>query len=223
MMIATTSVLSVVEANGQNVLGDILKRMENHNKSLTTVQANVTMRKANPQLGIEDVYTGTTSYIPKTTPLAKGKMYMRLDWATPAVEQISIVGDEYKLYKPSINTVYKGKVDKAKSSAAAGNALGFMNMNREQLKANYNIQLIAQENIEGGVPTWRLLLTPKAASSYKNAELWVDGNGMPVQAKITEQNNDTTTVLLSNIRKNATLNTKIFFLSPNKGAKEIPA
>lgn len=219
---AILSVVSVSEANGQNVIGDILRRMENHNKGLATVQANVTMRKYNPQLDTTDTYTGSTSYIPKTNPKAKGKLYIRLDWVKPAIEQISIIGDDYKLYKPSIKTVYAGRVDKAKTSAAAGNALGFMSMSRDQLRANYDIQFVAQENIEGGIPTWRLLLNPKVPSSYKHAELWVDGNGMPVQAKITEQNNDTTTVLLSNIRKNETIDVKIFVLN-TKGAKVIPA
>lgn len=206
-----------VKASAQGPLGQILNRMEVHNKSLDTVQANVTMKKYNPQLDETDIYTGSTSYIPKTSKIAKGKLYMRLDWVKPAVEQVAIIGDDYKLYKPSINQLYIGKVGKAKTSAGAGNALGFMSMSKDQLKANYNVQFIAQENIEGGIPTWRLLLTPKTATTYKSAELWVDGNGMPMQAKIIEQNNDTTTVTLANVRKNEKIDVKIFVINP-KGA-----
>jgi outer membrane lipoprotein-sorting protein len=47
-------------------------------------------------------------------------------------------------------------------------------------------------------------------------------NGMPVQAKIVERNNDTTTVLLSNIQKNVTIKGNVFDLSPMlKGVKVI--
>ncbi len=214
------AVASVQDAAAQGPLGQILNRMEAHSRTLDTVQANVTMKKYNPQLDETDTYTGSTSYIPKTSKVGKGRLYMRLDWVKPAVEQVAIIGDDYRLYKPSINQVYVGKVNNAKTSAGAGNALGFMSMNKEQIKANYDVQIIGQENIEDGTPTMRLLLKPKTATTYKSAELWVDGNGMPVQAKVIEQNNDTTTVTLSGIRKNATLNVAIFKLN-TKGAKEI--
>lgn len=204
------SFASVREASAQGILGQILNRMEAHNKTIDTVQANVTMKKYNPQLDATDTYTGSTSYIPESAKVAKGKRYMRLDWEKPAVEQVAIIGDDYKLYKKSINQLYVGKVEKAKTSAGAGNALAFMSMSKEQLKANYDVQYVAQENIEGGIPTWHLLLTPKAAGNYKTADLWVDGNGMPIQAKVVERNNDTTTVTLSNIRKNQKIDPKIF-------------
>ncbi len=46
---------------------------------------------------------------------------------------------------------------------------------------------------------------------------------MPRQAKVLEQNNDTTTVLLSNLQKNITLNGSIFKLNYPKNAKKIKA
>ena len=61
--------------------------------------------------------------------------------------------------------------------------------------------------------TFHLELTPIRATSYKTADLWVDGDGMPRQAKITEQNNDWTTVLLTNIQKNVTLKGGMFKLN----------
>lgn len=215
------AVASVQDAAAQGPLGQILNRMEAHNRSLDTVQANVTMKKYNPQLDATDTYIGSTSYIPKTSKIAKGKQYMRLDWEKPAVEHVAIIGDDYKLYRPKINQLYVGRVDKAKTSAGAGNALAFMSMNKEQLKANYDVQIIGQENIEGGILTMRLLLTPKNASTHRKAELWVDGNGMPLQAKVIEQNNDTTTVTLGNVRKNQKIDTKIFVINTPKGVNKI--
>ncbi|MEJ7698501.1 MAG: hypothetical protein WKF71_02480 [Pyrinomonadaceae bacterium] len=51
------------------------------------------------------------------------------------------------------------------------------------------------------------------------AELWVDGNGMPIQAKVVESNNDTTTVLLSGFEKNAKINLQQFEVKLPKDTK----
>ncbi|MEO7657988.1 MAG: outer-membrane lipoprotein carrier protein LolA [Pyrinomonadaceae bacterium] len=200
---------SVTGVKAQNVLGEVLRRMDLNNSSLQSLQSNVTMVKHNPQLNVSDTYNGSTKYLPKT---AKRVRYIRLDWAKPTVEQVSVIGDKYELYKPSINQVYTGQVGKAQNSAGAGNVLGFMNMSKDELKENYSITFIAEEKIKGDIKTAHLLLTPKSQTSYKSAEIWVDVDGMPRQVKITEQNNDTTTVLLDNIVKNGTVKADDFLL-----------
>ena len=55
-------------------------------------------------------------------------------------------------------------------------------------------------------------MTPKTRTNYKSAEVWVDGNGMPVRSKVIEHNNDSTTVTLSNLQKNVPVNTKVFVI-----------
>lgn len=215
-LIVAFIVASAGSASAQGPLGQILNRMDSFNKSLQSVQADVTMLKHNPQLGTTDTYIGSTSYLPK----AKGKMYVRLDWKKPSVENMVVIGEDYKLYKPSINQLYVGKTNQAKSSAGAGNALAFMNMSKEQLKANYTIVYLGEESAAGQM-TWKLQLTPKATANYKSAELWVAPNGMPVQAKVLEQTNDTTTVILANIKENQTINVSIFALPVPKNVKTI--
>lgn len=180
--------------------------------------ASVKMDKTNVQLGFTDTTEGTTSYLSKA---AAGKMYVRINWTKPVEEQISVIGDNYELYRPRLNQVIYGKTQKAKNSASVGGALSFMSMPKAQLKANYNVSYLGEEQIGGGVRTWHLQLIPKAQSSYKTAELWVDGDGMPRQAKVTEQNSDTTTVLLSNIQKNPSLKGSSFKLSYGSSVKKI--
>lgn len=196
------SSVSVSEAKAQNILGEILRRMDNYNKSLQSLKADVTMVKFNPQLNVSDTMVGTTSYLPKTS---KRVMFVRIDWTKPVQEQISVIGDSYELYRPRLNTVIQGKTEKAKNSASVGGALGFMNMSKEQLKANFDVVYIGEEQISGGTKTWHVQLIPKTASSYKLADLWIDSDGTPLQAKITEKNNDTTTVLLARLQKNVTI------------------
>lgn len=207
----------------QGPLGQILDRLDIHNKALSSVRSDVTMVKHNSQLGVSDTYLGSTSYVPKTAKKAKGRMYVRLDWTKPAVEQISIIGEDYKLYKPSINQVYIGKVASAKKGPSVSGPLAFMHMSKEQLRANYTTRYIGEEQISGGIKTWHLELIPKSPTSYKSADLWVDGDGMPRQAKIVEQNNDTTTILLTNIQKNIKIKPDIFKLKYPSSVKEIKA
>jgi outer membrane lipoprotein-sorting protein len=212
------SSVSVNDAIAQNILGDILHRMDVHNKALQSLQAEVTMAKYNSQLGGEpDITFGSTSY------LLKGKRYVRIDWIKPVEEHISVIGDDYELWRPRLNQVMWGKADKAKNNASAGGALSFMNMSKAELTANYSVVYIGREKISGGAETSHIQLAPKVAANYKLAELWVDDNGMPRQARITEQNNDTTAILLTNIQKNVTLNAKIFTLEYDpKKVKRVP-
>lgn len=206
------------QAAAQGPLGQILSRMDDHNKALKTMTASVEMVKYNSQLGIPDTTIGTTSYISK---VVDGKMYVRIDWTKPVQEQISVIGDSYELYRPRLQQVIFGKTQKAKNSASVGGALAFLSMSKDQLKANYDVTYLGEEQVKGGTKTWHLQLNPKSATSYKAAELWVDGDGMPIQAKVVEQNGDSTTILLSSISKNPKLKGSIFKLSTDK-AKRIP-
>jgi outer membrane lipoprotein-sorting protein len=205
-------------ANAQGILKEILDRMDAHNKALTTLRSDVTMVKADANLGPEAPSVGSASYLPKT---GKRAMYIRLDWTAPVAESMVVIGDSYKLYRPKLGQVYVGKVDKAKNKGAAGGALAFIGMSKDELRANYEVKYVGQEQLSNKTEVWHLELIPKVKSSYKSAELWVDKDGMPVQAKVIAPNNDTTTVLLTNIRKNTTIDAAVFKLSIPSGVKEI--
>jgi outer membrane lipoprotein-sorting protein len=209
---------AVTETKAQNTgpIAEALKRMDEHNKALTSLRANVVMEKYNSQLDEKDVSEGKVIYLPQ-----KGRdAYVRIDWSKPVQESLAIVNKEYRLYRPALKQAMDGKVDSAKGSPKAGNALAFMNMSKAQLKANYTMTYGGQENI-GSIPTWHIVLTPKTKQKHKQADLWVDGNGMPIQAKVTEDNNDTTTVLLSNLEKNKTIDASVFVINLPKGTKKI--
>jgi outer membrane lipoprotein-sorting protein len=205
----------VTETKAQVVNDQILKKMDEHYKALTSLRASVTMVKFDSLLQESDKYEGTTMYLP-----AKGRdAYVRINWAKPAEEILSVVNGKYVIFRPRLNQAIIGDAKSAKGSGKANSALAFMNMSRAQLKANYTIRYMGQENVSGGIPTWHLELTPKAKQKYKLADLWVDGYGMPIQAKVTEDNNDTTTVLLSNLQKNATINAGDFEVALPKDVK----
>lgn len=210
----------VSEARAQGITEEALHRMDVYNKSLQSLRADVTMVKTNAQLNVSDTTYGNTSYLPKT---AKRGTYVRIDWTRPVEEQISVIGENYELYRPRLNQVIVGKVNKAKNSASMGGALSFMNMSKAQLKANYSITNLGEEQISGGTRTLHLQLTPTTPTGYKSAEIWIDSDGSPRQAKVIEQNSDSTTVLLSNIQKNITLKAEIFKLKYPGTVKKIAA
>ncbi|KXK00702.1 MAG: outer membrane lipoprotein-sorting protein [Acidobacteria bacterium OLB17] len=190
--------------------------MDGNYRSLTSLTANVKWDKTNANLGDTDTRTGSVSFLPKSK---KHGMYIRLDWDKPQ-ESMVVIDKKYQLYRPALNQVIQGSTDSAASSGKAGNAFAFLSMSRRELIENYDIKYMGQEDIPGGIATWHLFMTPKAKASYKSAELWVDKDGMPRQARINESNNDTSVILLSNIKKNPTIKADIFKLD-TKGAKVV--
>jgi len=210
---------AAIETKAQNILPEILKRMETHRNSLTSLRTNVMMLKVNEQLGEKDVTEGTASYLP-----AKGRdALIRIDWTKPVEETLAVVNKKYVLFTPRRNSAIVGNAASAKGNGKANNLFAFINMSKDELKANFNIKYLGQENISGGTQTWHLEMTPKNPTSYKfkSAEMWVDGNGMPLQIKVTESNKDTTTLLLSNLSKNIKIKPEIFNVKLPKGTNII--
>ena len=197
---------AVTETRAQNVVNEILKRMEAHRQSLSSLQANIKRDMYNPQTDEHDISEGTTMYLP-----AKGRdALVRIDWMKPLQETFSVVNKQYVIFQPRLKRAITGKVDDKNKNTKASGALSFMSMSKEQLKANYEVTYLGKETVGGNVETWHLKLVPKTASSQKYAEIWVDGNGMPLQGKVVENNDDSTTVLLTNLQKNINLDASKF-------------
>lgn len=208
--------LAVIETKAQaGPLNEILKRMEAHRSTLTSLKTDIKMVKTNTQLGESDTTEGTATYLP-----AKGRdALIRIDWTKPVEETLSVANKKYILYTPRRNQAITGNASQAKGSGKANNLFAFINMSKAELKANYDIKYLGEEKVDGTVSTWHLQLTPKTKSAFTTADLWVDGNGMPIQVKVTETNKDTTTVLLSKMKKNESVNASIFKLNLPKGTK----
>lgn len=208
--------VSVVGVSAQNKIGEIKRRMDAHNKGLSTLRSRVTMVKTNAQLGGDsDTTVGTAIYAKRPGKDA----LVRIDWEKPE-ESLAVKDGQYIMYRPRLGVAYTGSVKDAKKDTKGNSALSFMNMSKAQLDANYEVRLLGEnETLSSGVKTWHLEMIPKTKTSYKSAELWVDTDGMPHQTKIIEANNDTTTVLLTKIEKNVKLNGSDFELVLAKGTK----
>lgn len=208
-------------ANAQTNINEILKRMDEHQKALSSLKASVVMDKYNSQLDEHDIYEGNIKYV----KIGEKDANFRLDWLKPVQESLSVVNKQYILYRVRLNQYIRGNTDDAqKKDTARSDTFEFIKMSKEQLKANYAVKYLGEEQVKGGIPTWHLELSPKTPKSYKSVDIWVDGNGMVLQTKVNEKNGDSTTVYLSNLRKNENINIKneiVIKLQP--GATEVKA
>ncbi len=209
--------VGVADAKAQvNKLREILTRMDNHNKALTTLRADITMGDKNTQLDdAPEIKVGTVLY---AKPVEKDALF-RIDWKKPA-ESLSIINGKYTIYRPRDKSVLTGSAKDATKDPSGDSALAFLKMSNAELKANYTAAYLGEATLSDGTRVVQLQLSPKGKSNYKSAELWIDVNGMMRQAKIIRINNETT-LLLTKLEKNISLNSSDFKINYPSGTKEI--
>jgi outer membrane lipoprotein-sorting protein len=204
------------DAQGAGLVSSLLSNMERNRRELKSLRANLSMEKYNAQIRDSDKYTGKVIYLP-----GQGRnAYVRVDWQRPRAEILAVADGQYTLYQPRAKQAFVGS--SASKSARANGAFDFLNMSRQQLVTRFEpLQIIGEETLWGGEKTTHIKLVPKGAASYKYAEVWVDGRGMPVQTKIVEKNDDATTVRLMNMERNASISLDEFRLQLGSDVKKI--
>jgi len=186
-----------VNAQGAGVVSSILNRMERNRRDMRSLRAAISMEKWNDQLRESEKSEGWVAYMP-----AQGRnAYVRVEWHRPRREVLTVADGQYQLYNQRQNVVYEGRAN-GRGPAKVNSVLGYLNMSASQIRANFNADYIGEESLWGDVRTSHLKITPKGGASYKYAEIWVDGSGMLIQAKVVERNDDSTTVRLLNLQKN---------------------
>jgi outer membrane lipoprotein-sorting protein len=206
-----------VNAQGAGLVSSVLNKLERNHQTLKSLRASVDMVKYNAQIGDEDKYKGVVLYL----PAAGRNAYVRVDWSFPQKETLAVADGQFTLFRPRLNMAYKGKAGTGRGKSSA--AFEFMNMSRAQLAARYDVQDMGQETLWGGVSTQHVKLVPKGGANFKWAEAWVDAGGMPVQTKVVEKNDDSTSVRLTNLQRNASIPLEQFFLKLDASVKIIPA
>ena len=214
-VIAVTSPTSA-DAQGAGLVSAVLSRMESNRRDLKSLRAGISMEKYNAQLRDADKYSGRVLYV----PAAGRNAYVRVDWQKPQAETLAVADGQYTLYNPRRATAYVGSANSKR--AKANGAFDFLNMSRQQLVTRFEpLQDLYEEELWGGEKTTHIKLVPKGNASYKYAEVWVDGRGMPVQTKIVEKNDDATTVRLMNMERNANISLDEFRLQLGSDVKKI--
>jgi outer membrane lipoprotein-sorting protein len=204
LMLAFISALVIVTpttTNGQGagLVSSVLNRMEKNRQTLKSLRAGISMVKYNSQLGVEDKYNGVVIYLPGAGRQAS----VRIDWSQPRREVFAVINNKYTIFRPNLNVAYTGNAGKRNDGGKVGGLVEMLNMSRQQLETRFEpVKDVREETLWGGVSTIHLTLVPKGNAGYKYAEVWIDAGGMPVQAKVVEKNDDSTTMRLMNLEKN---------------------
>lgn len=208
-------------ANGQGagLVSSVLSRMEKNRQSLKSLRAGINVVKYNSQLGVEDKYSGVVIYLPTSGRQAA----VRIDWTSPRKETLAVNNNKYTLFRPALKVAYTGDSRKmGKGDNNANGLLAMMSMSRAQLEARFQpVKDVREETLGGGVGTIHLTLVPKGKASYKYAEVWIDNAGMPVQTKIVELNDDSTTMRLTGLEKNARISSGDFDVKLDSNVKVV--
>ena len=210
-------IVSPTTTNGQGagLVSSVLSRMEKNRQTLKSLRAGISVVKYNSQLGVEDKYNGAVIYLPGAAKQAS----VRIDWTSPRREILAVSNNKYVIFRPNQGIAYTGDSRKM-SDDKAGGLMQMMNMSRQQLEARFHpVKDVREETLWGGVGTIHLTLVPKGKAGYKYAEVWIDNAGMPVQTKIVEKNDDSTTMRLTALEKNQKINASEFDIKLDSNVK----
>ena len=207
---------TTTNGQGAGLVSSVLNRMEKNRETLKTLRAGISVVKYNSQLGVEDKYNGVVIYMPTTGRQAA----VRIDWSSPRREVLAVNNNKYTIFRPALNVAYTGDSRRMGKENKTGGLMEMMNMSRQQLEARFQpVKDVREETLWGGVSTIHLTLVPKGNSSYKYAEVWIDAGGMPVQAKVVEKNDDSTTMRLTGLEKNQKVNQSDFDVKLDSNVK----
>jgi len=218
LVLAALVAFPLPAANAQaGLVSSILSKMEKNRQNLRSLSADISMEKYNSQLGESEKYYGNIRYI----PAGRGAALVRLDWNKPQQEILVVANGGYMLYRPRLKQVIIGTTNSVRS-AKDNDVLALLNMSAAQLRSRFgDFQDEREETLWGGIHTTHLKAVPKTAASYKYIEVWVDDSGMPVQTKMVEKNDDSTTMRLSNVARNADIPASVFKLDLDSSVKRI--
>ena len=199
------------------LVSSLYTRMQRSQQTLKSLSADISMVKYNSQIRDSDEFYGNVKYI----PVGGKSAFVRLEWTKPQHEILAVANGAYILYRPRLNMAYVGTTNSIKNGKDS-DVLALLNMSTTQLRARFgDLQDLRDETLWGGVATTHFKAVPKNAASYNYIEVWVDDSGMPVQTKMVEKNNDSTTVRLTNVSKNQTIDKGIFELQLDSNVKKV--
>ncbi|HEU5235567.1 MAG TPA: outer membrane lipoprotein carrier protein LolA [Pyrinomonadaceae bacterium] len=199
------------------LVSSLFTRMQRNQQTLKTLSADISMDKYNSQIQDSDKFYGTVKYI----PVGGKSAFVRLEWTKPQHEILAVANGAYIFYRPRLNQAIIGTTNSIKSEKD-NDVLALLNMSTAQLKTRFgDLEDVREETLWGGVATTHFKAVPKTGASYTYIEVWVDGSGMPVQTKMVEKNNDSTTVRLTNVSKNQSISKTEFELKLDSSVKKV--
>jgi outer membrane lipoprotein-sorting protein len=205
--------VSVAPAKANGKLDQILANMQREGKTIKTIFAHLTQTQ--PLRDIGGAQTSKAQLFFKH--YGPGNDKIRINYSSPVVQTIWILGDEITLWQPGIKQaiITSRKAQASKNSEISFIATPYSSV--PELKRQFNIVYLGDEDGRA-----KLELTPKGKSSLQKMIMWVDqSTWLPMRYQVTESNGKLTTFALSNVQKNGVISDGSFVVKLPKDAKKI--
>jgi len=197
----------------------ILSQMHERSRKLSTIQASIVQVKRFSQIGSKQVNTGILYF--KHEGPNKDKVRITYKSGAEVTQDLLIDRDKIILYQPRIKQAIETSRAKQAEQNPEYDFLAAPYSSVPGLKTRYKTTYIKDEPI-GTFSTSVIQLTPTGKSSFKTVTFWVDQESwFPVQYRVDEQTGDTTTITLSDIKRNGEVPGDAFRLELPKGIKPI--
>lgn len=133
-------------------------------------------------------------------------MRMLVDFTQPDAKTVAFQGQKVEIYYPKMETVQEFDLGKNRELLDEFLLIGF-GTSRTDLQSSYQIRLVGSDTV-GGQKADRLELIPKSKEVLKHLtklEIWVAGNGYPIQQKFYQPAGDYMVFTYSDMKINPEL------------------
>jgi outer membrane lipoprotein-sorting protein len=187
-------------------------------RGLETLHARFTQVKSYPQLDLTD-------------PPEKGfvvadlrdsnERKIRLEIETREKRVLVVTGGRYLLYQPKINQAIEGKVESGRAGGAG--FVSFLTGDLSRAHQDYDVSSLDDEPVDGRLTKHlRLRLKKGSQAYYRRIDLWVDTDlWLPVRQVLVEPNQSVIRFRVEDIRRNLSLDDKLFDLDLPSDVKRI--
>ena len=199
------------------VLGEILSRMDEASKYLTTVSASLE-------------YTKVTVVV-NDRSTDHGKLYFRngkspeilLEFEDPDPKTILFKKNKGEMYLPKINQIQEYDLSHHSELVQQFLLLGF-GTDSNSLKKTYDVKLVGEEDVNGDTTAVLELtpLKPSVAAQIAKVNLWIsEESWLPVEQRFFEPGGDYLETKYSSVIVNRALPPSVFEIPAAKGAKRV--
>ena len=198
-------------------LGEILSRMDEASKYLTTVSASLE-------------YTKVTVVV-NDRSTDHGKLYFRngkspeilLEFEDPDPKTILFKKNKGEMYLPKINQIQEYDLSHHSELVQQFLLLGF-GTDSNSLKKTYDVKLVGEEDVNGDTTAVLELtpLKPSVAAQIAKVNLWIsEESWLPVEQRFFEPGGDYLETKYSSVIVNRALPPSVFEIPAAKGAKRV--
>lgn len=187
---------------------EVLARAERVYDALTSLQAEFDQTIEVTLLGRSHEGTGTW--------YQKGRGRFKMAFSEPAEDVIVADGSHLWLYYPSThpNQVIRSAIE---ADATGAGMVDLQGRIFDEAGAGYAAEFEGRETVAGHA-TLRVLLTPTGESPYRHVRVWVDAESYLVRKfEILERNETLRTVVLRELKPNASIPDAVFRFDPPAG------